>query len=149
MPLKIHLKKGQQIIINGAVIENTGSNNVSLLLKNDASLLRDNDVLSPEDASTPAARTYYALQCLYLFPDDFTDNLRRFNEFLTDYVKAAPSAKPIGDELWRLVEKKELYKALKKAQELIAHESKVFAHVNEQLAEKLRDAPGSGEPEGG
>ena len=149
MPLKIHLKKGQQIIINGAVIENTGNSNVSLLLKNDASLLRDNDVLSPEDAATPAARAYYALQCLYLFPSDFKENLRRFNEFLTDYVKAAPSAKAIGDELWRLVEKRELYKALKKAQDLITHESKVFAHVNEQLTEKLRDGPSSGESEGG
>ncbi|MCW9034121.1 MAG: flagellar biosynthesis repressor FlbT [Rhodospirillales bacterium] len=148
MPLKIHLKKGQKILINGAVIECTSPHNVSLLVKNDAAILRDTDILSPEDAATPASRVYYALQCLYIFPDEFEPNLLRFNELLENYTKAAPSAEPITRKISQLVENRELYKALKNAPELIKHESKVFSYEQERLSKELRDTAAAGESEG-
>jgi len=148
LPLKIHLKKGQKVIINGAVVESTSPHNVSLLLRNDAAILRDSDILAPEDAVTPASRVYYALQCLYIFADDYEDNLRRFNEYLGGYVSAAPSAEPIAEKLSKLVETRDFYKALKSAQDLIEHEGKVFSYVQERLSEELRNAPSAGEPEG-
>ena len=149
MPLKIHLKKGQKVIINGAVVESTSPHNVSLLVRNDAAILRDSDILAPEDAVTPASRVYYALQCLYIFSDEYDDNLRRFNEYLEGYIKAAPSATVIAEKLWKLIDEREFYKALKSAQDLIEHEGKVFSYVQERLSEELRNAATTGEPEGG
>ncbi len=146
MPLKIHLKKGQKILINGAVIECTSPHNVSLLVKNDAAILRDSDILSPEDAITPASRVYYALQCLYIFPDKYEENLLRFNDFLGSYTKAAPSADAITSKIKKLVKNGELYKALKSAPELIEHESKVFSYEQERLNKELRDSSSTGEP---
>ena len=70
MPLKIQLKKGQKIIINGAVLENSGTHTTSLIVRNDASILRDTDIITADDAVTPASRAYYSLQCLYLFPEE-------------------------------------------------------------------------------
>ena len=67
--LVIHLKKDQQIVLNGAVIENTSGRSISLSVKNEAAILRSSDILAPEDAATPASRAYYALQCVYLFPE--------------------------------------------------------------------------------
>ncbi|MGB0670851.1 MAG: flagellar biosynthesis repressor FlbT [Rhodospirillales bacterium] len=149
MPLNIHLRKNQRIIINGAVIENVSSQNASLRVMNEASVLRDSDVLKPEDAVTPASRAYYALQCLYLFPEDWDENYKRFRGFLDAYAQAAPSSLPITDAVVALIDDKKIYQALKKAQELIGHEHEVFAHVQERLGEKLRPAAGSGEPEAG
>lgn len=145
MPLKIQLKKGQKIIINGAVIENVTQRNVSLLVGNDASILRDSDILTPEDAATPASRAYYALQCLYVFPDESTErNRERFEGFLASYEAAAPSCKPITEAVRDYVEKGELYHAVKKCQELIFHEQEILTDVQEKLGRELREAAGAG-----
>ena len=69
MALVVHLKKGAQIIVNGAVLENVTGRAISLALKNDATILRGDDILSPDAAVTPASRVYYALQCAYLFKE--------------------------------------------------------------------------------
>lgn len=144
MALKIQLRKNQKVIINGAVLENASHRSVSLLVINDAAILRDNDVLTPEQAVTPASRVYYSLQCLYLFPDDSDKHLSLFNEFLEHYEVAAPSAKPIGDEIRKLVEGGNYYQALKKGQELISHEHKVLTDVEEKLSREVRGSTPTG-----
>ena len=52
MPLSIPLPAGAKIIINGAVIENSGSANITLTVHNKANILRDKDVVTrPERLS--------------------------------------------------------------------------------------------------
>jgi len=68
MPLKIILKNEEKIIINGAVMQNIGGSLKALIL-NEAVVLREKDIITEEDAKTPASRAYFALQNLYLFPD--------------------------------------------------------------------------------
>jgi len=135
MPLKIHIKSGQQIIINGAVIENAGPRNVSLVVKNEASILRSNDILTPENASTPANRVYYALQCMYLFPGQKDKYLLQFNELIDSYVEAAPSSQDTVGEIREFIENEQFYYALKKAQVLIQHEYEVLANVQQEFVE--------------
>ena len=149
MPLKIHIKSGQQIIINGAVIENAGPRNVSLIVKNEVSILRSNDILTPENATTPASRVYYSLQCIYLFPEQKDKYLRQFNELVDSYVEAAPSSQNTVNEIREYVEKEQFYYALKKAQDLIQHEHEVLAHVQQEFSEQLRDAGAGSEGAGG
>jgi len=148
MPLKIQLKKGQKIIINGAVLENASSRTASLLIINNASIMRDADILTPEEAVTPASRVYYSLQCMYLFPEEKNTHLPRFNEYIEGYLSAAPSSKEIIEELKDLVEHDRMYKALKKGHDLIEHEHRVLTNVQERLGEELRHAAGPGESEG-
>lgn len=145
MPLKIQLKKGQKIIINGAVVENATARTASLLVINDAAILRDTDILTPDDAVTPASRIYYALQCLYLFPAKGKIYLPQFYEFISSYLKAAPSSQPIMDKLKKLVDSGELYHALRVGHDLIAHEREVLSHVQKGLGEELRNSAPSGE----
>ena len=144
MPLKIQIKAGQQIIINGAVIENAGPRNVSLIVKNEAAILRANDILTPENAATPSSRVYYALQCMYLFPGRKNEYLRQFNELIDSYVEAAPSSQDTVNQIREFVEKEEFYYALKKAQDLIKHEKEVLANVQQELAETLRSSADAG-----
>lgn len=128
MALVIHLKKNQQLIINGAVLENASSRTISLLLKNEAAVLRQDDVLTPEAAITPASRTYYALQCVYLFPEERGRHLPNFKQLLESYVRAAPSAHSIAEDIETAVESGRYYAALKRAQALIRHEGQVLDH---------------------
>jgi flagellar protein FlbT len=141
MALVIHLKKGGQIIVNGAVLENASNRPISLIIKNDAAILRGEDILAPEAAATPATRIYYVLQCAYLFNDQRGVYLHDFVQLLDDYLQAAPSALPIIEEIRAIIEPNNLYAALKKARVLIEHEGKVLTHVQERLVEKLQDDP--------
>ena len=129
MPLLIDLKNGDKIIINGAVLENSGSN-TKLLVHNKVPILREKEVLSEDDAKTPASRVYFALQCAYIFPTERAQYLKAFQGFLTDYVAAAPTALAIGNQIRTFVEKEELYRALKAAQKLIKHESDIFSEMH-------------------
>ena len=85
MPLIIDLKPGEKLIINGAVVENIGAN-TKLRVLNDCALMRQKEILSDEDAVTPASRVYYALQCAYIFPEHKDQYLQAFNECLLGYI---------------------------------------------------------------
>ncbi|MEO5338000.1 MAG: flagellar biosynthesis repressor FlbT [Magnetospirillum sp. WYHS-4] len=121
-------------------MENIASHNVSLLVMNDAAILRDNDILTPEDAVTPASRVYYSLQCMYLFPGERERHLRLFEEYISAFVDAVPSVRGLASEMVLLVSQGDYYPALKSARKLIEHEQKVLTHVQERLGQELRDA---------
>ncbi len=149
MPLKIQIKKHQKIIINGAVVENVSQRNVSLLIANDAAILRASDILTPEDAATPASRTYYALQCMYVFPNDPGGrHAKQFHGFLDSYEQASRSSRPITQAVRDLVGANDLYNALKKCQELIFHERDLLANVQGQISSQIREAANAGQSEG-
>ena len=68
MPLKLDLKCGEKMIVNGAVLENVGPN-AKILIHNLATVLREKEILTQEDAATPASRVYFSLQCAYMFSE--------------------------------------------------------------------------------
>lgn len=148
MALVIHLKKDQQIVLNGAVIENTSGRTISLSVKNEAAILRASDILAPEDAATPASRAYYALQCVYLFPERAAHYLPIFNALVESYGEAAPSALPIVTEIREELAASRTYAALKLAQRLIDHEGKVLSDAQQQLSQELCRTTGAGQPAG-
>ncbi len=138
MPLLIDFNSGDKIIINGAVIENAGSSS-KMLIHNQASILRGKEILSEEESNTPASRTYFALQCAYMFADKKDDYLKLFNNFLTEYTVACPSAESIAGEIRDEVEEGRLYKALKSAQKLIKHESELLQSLHEDVEQASGD----------
>ena len=142
MPLKLDLKSGEKMIVNGAVLENVGPS-AKILVHNMASILREKEILSQEEAATPAARVYFSLQCAYMFPENRTDHLKQFDRFLKDYLSACPSADDIGTDIRSFVDKKEFYKGLKAARNLIAHEVRTlnaFTEGMNKLAEIAAEA---------
>lgn len=129
MALIIHLRKDGRVIINGAVLENVSGRAVSIAVKNEASILRDHDVLQPEEAVTPASRIYFALQCAYVFPETRAQHMDQFSQLLDAYLEAAPSAAPLAAAVRRAVEADRLYEALKKVRELFPHERDIFCRT--------------------
>jgi len=147
MSLKLHLKAGQKIIINGAVLENASNKGAIIMLHNRANILRDTEILQERDAVTPAARVYSAAQCLYLFPDDVLKNLPVFNQLVKDYVEAAPSSNDIVRRLLAYAESQDYYLAMRAARDLISHEGMVLSHGLYSESDNLpRPADGSDFP---
>lgn len=68
MPLKLSLKPGETFVVNGAVVRN-GERRGVLLLETQARILREKDLMSPEDATTPMSRAYFAIMQMYLLGD--------------------------------------------------------------------------------
>ncbi|HEY1723582.1 MAG TPA: flagellar biosynthesis repressor FlbT [Magnetospirillaceae bacterium] len=132
MPLALDLKHGDKIIVNGAVIENSG-HNTQILVHNDAAILRGKEIMIESSASTPASRAYFALQCAYIFPNARQNYLAAFDELLVDYVKAAPSARTIGHDIVEKLTNNSLYSALKAARKLVAHEKKLMGDLGIEI----------------
>ena len=128
MPLALDLKHGDKIIVNGAVIENSG-HNTQILVHNDAAILRGKEIMIESAASTPASRAYFALQCAYIFPNARQNYLAAFDELLVDYIKACPSARPIGHDIVDKLTNGTLYSALKASRKLVAHEKKLMGDL--------------------
>ena len=144
VPLTIDFKAGDKIIINGAVIENLGSNS-KLSVHNQAAILRGKEILSEEDSKTPASRVYFALQCAYIFPQAQAEYVASFEAFLNEYLVACPSASEIGDVIRKEVESGLLYKGLKSAQKLIVHESDLLQSLGEEIEVAVSDENNDGE----
>jgi flagellar protein FlbT len=128
MPLKLSLRPNEKVIINGVVLENI-DDNATILVHNQGQLLRSKDILTFEQATTPALRAYYAVQCLYLFPEKrelYWDSAR---QFLEDFAEAAPSTREIVDEIMRNLGENKVYQGLKLVKRLIEHEKRLFTDV--------------------
>lgn len=129
MPLKLDLKCGEKMIVNGAVLENVGPN-AKILIHNLATVLREKEILTQDDAATPASRVYFSLQCAYMFDDAREEHLKNFARYLKDYLQACPSATEIADGIKSHVDSENFYKALKASRNLIAHEVRTLDEFN-------------------
>lgn len=133
MPLKLDLKHGEKMIINGATLENVGPS-AKILVHNLANILREKEILTQADAATPASRVYFALQCAYMFPESRAEHLGIFKRHLKDYLDACPSARGIVEGIQENVEGKEYYKGLKATRKLIAHELETLTAFHKGMA---------------
>lgn len=128
MALKISLKSGEKIIINGAVIVN-GGDRAQFVLQNRANIMREKDILSEEHADTPAKRLYFTIQLMHLFPEREADYQENFNSFLQEFGQAAPSSAPLLLEIGQKMISGDSYGALKKCRNLIRYEEEVLNHA--------------------
>lgn len=123
MPLKLSLKPGEKFVLNGAVVQN-GDRRGVLILQNKASVLREKDILQPEDVNTPATRVYFPVMMMYL---DEAQAPKVYDEFalrLTEFMGATRNAQVLADcvAASRHVMAREYYKALMAARKLVDYE---------------------------
>lgn len=123
MPLKLSLKPGEKFVLNGAVVQN-GDRRTTLVLQNKASVLREKDIMQPEQASTPSRRVYFPLMMMYL--EDGANN-RYYDEFaqrLTEFMGAIRNPEVLADcvAISKHAMSREYYKALMMCRKLIEYE---------------------------
>ncbi|MFD1704442.1 flagellar biosynthesis repressor FlbT [Methylopila henanensis] len=127
MTLKVELKPGERIVIGRSVVTN-GAARTQLLIDGGDPVLRERDILQERDADTPAKRIYYTVQMMYMAGS--IEKVSKIYSALTrDAVKAAPSMLPLIDRINNHVLTGALYKALREARSLVAHEKGIFEHA--------------------
>ena len=130
MPLKLSLKPGEKFVLNGAVLAN-GDKRISLVIQNKACVLREKDIMQPEDANTPARRIYLAIMMMYL--EGETSHVP-YNEFalrMTEFMGAIRNPDVLADcvAISKHTMAREYYKALMLCRKLIDYEDERLSNV--------------------
>ncbi len=128
MPLKLSLPRGEKLVVNGAVIKNDGPD-VNLVFENQAHIMRQKDIMTMDDATSPARRIYLAIQCAYMFTDRRDEHVKDFESLIGEFYEAAPSSSSFTDKIKQLAEEGDLYGALKACRKLIDYEAEILEHV--------------------
>ena len=124
MGLKVELKPGERFIIGQSVVTN-GEHRAVLTVEGEQPILREKDILRPEDADTPAKRIYLAIQLMYFAPDPRAHHETYF-QLVADLMAAAPSTCEAIDRINNLILTDAYYKALREASQLIAYERELL-----------------------
>jgi flagellar protein FlbT len=124
MPLKLSLKPGEKFVLNGAVVQN-GDRRGVLILQNKASVLREKDILQPEDVNSPAKRIYFPVMMMYLdesgrAPKVYDEFVTRLSEFMNATRNPAIMAECVACS--KHVMAREYYKALMSARKIVDYE---------------------------
>jgi flagellar biosynthesis repressor protein FlbT len=128
MALKIVLKPGERIIIGGAVITN-GKTTARLLIENNVPILRQKQIMSENEASTPCRRIYLVIQLMYIDAENLGTHHHTYWNLVRDVLTAAPSTLPIIDRISDHILNNRYYQALKLTKKLIEYEEETVAHV--------------------
>jgi flagellar protein FlbT len=140
MSLKLTLKPSEKFIVNGAVLQN-GDRRVTITIENRASILREKDIMMPEDAVTPARRIYFAIMMLYL---EETENSGYADDFvgrMTEFMNAISSPEAVQDcvEIIQNVHSGKYYKALHICRKLFPFEAERLGYVASDVPEDTDD----------
>jgi flagellar protein FlbT len=125
MALKVELKPHEKILIGECVITN-GDQRTRFIVDGSAPILREKDIMTAEQADTPAKRIYLAVQLMYISRDPRAHHDTYFS-LIRDLVQAAPSAWAYVEIINNHILTGELYKALKQVQKLISYEQDLLA----------------------
>lgn len=79
--LRISLKSGEKIFINGAVLR--VDRKVALEFLNDVTFLLENHVLQPEQATTPLRQLYFIAQMILINPEGKEQSTTMFRKSIT------------------------------------------------------------------
>lgn len=134
MTLRITLRDGEQLIVNGAVLRSVGR--TDLCVENNVTLLRGREIMAPGEATTPARRLYHACMLAYIDPDGADAHRDEIVNYLGGLMGAleAIDAKAACASFARKVATGDYYRALADCRNLIAYESDALARVQSSAA---------------
>ena len=135
MPLKLSLKPGEKFVVNGAVIQN-GDRRGVLLLQNKASVLREKDIMQPEEANTPARRIYFPVMMMYLDPSDVSTQYEEFVVRMTEFRSVIKNPETLKEciSCSKEVMAGQYYKALTRCRNIMAYEEECLGYVHQGVS---------------
>lgn len=129
MPLKITLKPHEKALIGTAVISN-GSTKAELVILNKVPVLKEREVITPEEADTVAKKIYVTVLNMYANPRQEKEYHDIYFSFVREFVDAVPNEKVLGIimEMSQRILEGDHYQALKVCRKLIEFEQEVLSH---------------------
>ena len=134
MALRISLRDGEKMIVNGAVLRSVGRTDLSI--ENNAAILRGRDLMTPEEASTPARRLYFACMMAYVDQGEVTSHHDDIIRLVSELIEAlqSPEAKSVCISFAQHVATGQFYKALGDCRWLINYEAEALARADTAAA---------------
>jgi flagellar biosynthesis repressor protein FlbT len=124
-PMRITLRAGERIYINGAVLR--AERKLSFELLNNASFLLENHIIQAEEATTPLRQLYFALQTLLIEPGSEVAKTAYACIFAATQVSFSTTDVVVGLRLvGRLADAGRIYEALKTLRNLFAVEAAIL-----------------------
>jgi flagellar protein FlbT len=139
MALKVELKPGERILIGESVITN-GAQRARFLIDGHSAVLREKDIITAEQATSPAKRIYFAVLLMYTARDPKQHHETYFS-LVRDFLLAAPSARPQIEIINNQILTGDMYKALKSAKRLISYEQELISNEDGRTSLRKRRKP--------
>lgn len=139
--LVLELRQGDLMVVNGAPIRFRNRARIELTAK--ARFLFGKQLMTPEGASTPARRIYFALQTAYIGDDEEREaGLAVARRLIGDFQSATTStlARDLLDRALASAEADECYQALKLVRRVMRHEEVVLG-LTPAVAAPMEDRP--------
>jgi flagellar protein FlbT len=127
MALIIDLKPGERIVIGDALITNDGPR-TRLSIQGEVPILREKDIVRPEDATTPCRQLYLAIQLMYVGRDKSAP-LKTYLELAQEIQAAAPSTTPYIVAINEKIMDGAYFRALRTARQLIEYEERLISNA--------------------
>jgi flagellar protein FlbT len=125
--LKLTIRPGETVYINGAEICNAGSG-VSLVIKNHCRILRESEMIREDEATSPCSKMVFALQQIVLKENPF-EELNELSRLAVQILQKTPSFAPQILEIQQLLSEKKTHIAFKKGKALMALEATEFGRA--------------------
>lgn len=142
MALKVELKPGERFVLGESVITNDNQR-TRLFIEGKTPILREKDIILPENARTPCERIYVVVQSMYLSSNP-AEHHELYFSLVKEVMTAAPSTLPYIEAVNNEILTGSLYKALKQTQALISYERELLDHAK-RGADVRGDGKGHGE----
>ena len=133
--LVLELRQGDLMIVNGAPIRFRTKSRIELTAR--ARFLFGKQIMTPDEAHTPARRIYFALQTAYIGTQDERERgLVSARDLIAEFKQATTSrlACEILDDALAAAEADECYRALKLVRRIIRHEDAVMGGATSSRA---------------
>jgi flagellar protein FlbT len=134
MSLKVELKPGERILVGECIMTNIGQRS-RFVIDGKVPIVREKDIITAEQANTPAKRIYLAVLLMYTARDPRQHHDTYF-ALVRDLLQAAPSTAPQIETINNHILTGDMYKALKQVKHLIAYEQELIR--NEECRTSLR-----------
>ena len=117
------------MIVSGAVVTNGNTKNTDLIIENNVPVLRQKDILSEKDATSPCSRIYFIIQLMYIDEKNLTDHQPTYWKLVRELLDVSPRLAGHINQINENILGGNFYRALKLAGELIGYEQEVLKHV--------------------
>lgn len=137
--MKISLRRGEKIYINGAVFN--VDRKVCIELLNDVNFLLENHVMQPSDATTPLKQLYFVVQTMLMSPNDTKVATDLFDK-MTASTRAALMDRQILNALEaieRLVAEGRWFEALKTLRAQFPAEDEILVTARKAVSKEQQD----------
>lgn len=137
MALKLSLKPGEKFVVNGAVVIN-GDRRSTMIIQNKVTLLREKDIITEEEVTTPARRIYFPIMLMYL--EEERDTQKYHEEFtvrMTEFLGAIQDPEAITNcvKVSSEVANQNYYKAMMACKKLFVFEEERLGYVPADVSE--------------